>query len=128
MNFTIRKFWPALLALAAPLFSADAPKLTNEEMEKFLRDGKIVSTKSLATGVTNSLRAKLNDGALEHDAHVQCIDESKSTFQGDRGTEINFRDTWAFNVAAYRLGRYLVARQQHDGGRPAEEETDGAQP
>ena len=107
MNFTTRRFWPALLALAAPLFSADTPKLTYEQMEKFLQDGKIVSIKSIGTGVTNTQRAKLKDGTLEHDAHVQCIEEAKATFQGDRGTELNFRDKWEFNVAAYRLGRVL---------------------
>jgi hypothetical protein len=107
LNLAIRKFWPALLALATPLFSAGTPKLTYEQMEKFLQDGKIVSIKSLSTGVTNSLRAKLNDGTLEHDAHVQCIEESKATFQAQQGTEINFRDSWGFNVAAYRLGRIL---------------------
>ena len=107
MIMTLRRFWPMLLALAAPLFSADAPKLTNEQMEKFLQDGKIVSIKDIGTGITNTHRAKLNDGTVEHDAHVQCIEESKATFQGDRGTEINFRDKWEYNVAAYRLGRIL---------------------
>jgi hypothetical protein len=104
---TLRKFWPALLALATPLFSADAPKLTYEQMEKFLEDAKIVSIKNLSTGITGSQRAKLSDGTLEHDAHVQCVDEAKTTFQGQQGTEMNFRDTWKFNVAGYRLGRML---------------------
>jgi hypothetical protein len=38
---------------------------------------------------------------------VQSIDESKAVFQGDRGTEMNFHDTWKYNVAAYRLARIL---------------------
>ena len=107
MISTLRKFWPVLLAVATPLFSTDTPKLTYDQMEKFLQDGKIVSMKNISTGVTGSMRAKLNDGTLEHDAHVQCIDESKTTFQSQQGTEMNFRDTWKFNVAAYRLGRVL---------------------
>ena len=49
----------------------------------------------------------MTDGTIEHDAHVQSIDESKTVFQGDRGTEMNFRDTWKFNVAGYRLARIL---------------------
>jgi len=104
---TRRNFWPALLALAIPLYSAETPKLTYEQMEKFLQDSKVISIKTLGTGVTSSQRAKLSDGAMEHDAHVQCIDESKTTFQGQQGTEMNFRDTWKYNVAAYRLGRIL---------------------
>ena len=108
MDFTIRRFWPAvLLALATPLFSADTPQLTYEQMETFLKEGKIVSTKAVNTGVTGTQRIKLNDGTLEHDASVQCIEESKSTFQGDRGTEINFRDKWEYNIAGYRLAHIL---------------------
>jgi hypothetical protein len=104
---TLRKFCPVLLLLAAPLFSGDAPKLTFDQMEAFLHDGQIVSIKGISTGVTSSRRAKLTHGAVEHDAHVQCIDESKATFQGSQGTELNFRDTWKYNVAGYRLGRTL---------------------
>jgi hypothetical protein len=107
LTITIRKFWPALLALATPLFSADTSKLTYEQMEKFLQDGKILSMKGIGTGITNTQRAKLIDGTMEHDAHVQCIDEAKTMFQGTQGNEMNFKDTWKFNVAAYRLGRVL---------------------
>ena len=107
MNFTIRRFWPALMALATPLFSAGIPKLTDEQIEKFLQNGKIVSLKAINAGITNTHRAKLIEGEFEHDAHVQCINESKATFQGTQGSEINFRDTWEFNVAGYRLGRIL---------------------
>jgi hypothetical protein len=30
-----------------------------------------------------------------------------TTFQGTRGTELNFRDTWRYNVAAYKLAGLL---------------------
>ena len=108
MSSILGRPWLAALAMAPALLGAEAgPKLTYEQTEKFLQEAKIISTKSLSTGVTNSLRARLKDAALEHDAHVQCIDEAKSTFQGQQGTEMNFRDTWKFNVAGYRLGRIL---------------------
>jgi len=35
------------------------------------------------------------------------VDESKSHFQSNAGTELNFRDCWMFNVAAYRLDGLL---------------------
>jgi hypothetical protein len=44
---------------------------------------------------------------LTHDAHFQSIDESKLQFQGNRGSELNFRDCWKFNVAAYRLAEMI---------------------
>lgn len=109
MNSVLRTLRPAIMLLAAPvLFCADnGTKPTYEQMEQFLQTAKIVKIKDLSTGVTNSRRATLSDGTIQHDAHVQSIDESKARFEGQRGTEINFRDTWKFNVAAYRLGRIL---------------------
>jgi hypothetical protein len=90
------------------LFSADATQnLTKTEMEAFLHTAKIVKHKELGTGVTHSIRATLSDGRIQHDAHIQQIDESKTTFQTDRGTEMNFRDSWKFNIAAYRLDQIL---------------------
>jgi hypothetical protein len=76
-------------------------------MEQFLQTAKIVKIKELSTGITNSRRATLWDGTLEHTAHVQSVDEHKAKFEGERGTEMNFVDTWAYNVAAYRLSQVL---------------------
>ena len=101
-------FLAALATTSSIMFGAETGlKLTYEQIEKFLQDAKIVSTHRLSAGATNSQRVRLRDGALEHDAHLQCIDVSKHMFQGVQGTEMNFRDTWKFNVAAYRLGRIL---------------------
>jgi hypothetical protein len=109
MNAVLRNWLPAVIVIAAPvLYATDNPaKLTIEQKEKFLETAKIVKIKELSTGVTNSRRATLSDGTMTHDAHVQSIEESKTKFEGDRGTEMNFRDTWKYNVAAYRLGKIL---------------------
>src|SRR6266567_1930440 len=109
MNSTFRKCHLAALLVAVPvLFAAEnGKKLSYEQMEHFLQTAKIVSMKDVNIGVTNSQHAKLTDGTINHDAHVQYIDEAKTVFQGDRGTEMNFKDTWKFNVAGYRLGRIL---------------------
>ncbi len=61
----------------------------------------------MGTGVTGSLRATLSDGRIQHDAHIQTVDEYHSRFQTDRGIEINFRDSWKYNIAAYRLDKIL---------------------
>jgi len=83
------------------------PSLTLEQQEEFLQKAKILRTRSASKGVTGSLRATLSDGTLTHDAHIQTIDEFKTEFKSNRGTEFNFRDTWRYNVAAYRLDRLL---------------------
>ena len=109
MNIAFRRLHAAALLVFAPvLFAAgNGQKLSYEQTEHYLQTAKIVSIKDLGIGVTNSQRAKLSDGTLDHDAHVQYIDEAKTVFQGDRGTEMNFRDTWKFNIAASRLSRIL---------------------
>jgi hypothetical protein len=108
----------AWLVSAAPLHArpqsevpaqrADAaPVLSDTDMERFLRDAKVVRTGRTQKGITGSLRATLSDGTITHDAHIQMVDESKREFQSARGVEFNFRDSWTFNVAAYKLDRLL---------------------
>ena len=80
---------------------------SHAEMEEFLRSANIVQRKALGTGVTSSDRAKLSDGHLEHDAHVQSVNIEKPTFTTSHGTELNFKDSYKFNIAAYRLDQIL---------------------
>jgi len=95
-----------LLVHAQPA-ATPAAALTDDQIEQFLLHAKVIKSKGASKGVTGSLRATLSDGKLTHDAHIQLIDEEKAQFQGDQGTEFNFRDTWRFNVAAYRLDRLI---------------------
>ena len=46
-------------------------------------------------------------GAFTHDGQIQTIDDSKREFRTDRGVEFNFRDSWMFNVAAYKIDRLI---------------------
>jgi hypothetical protein len=88
--------------------SATAPKLTDAQIEDFLLHAKVIKTKSAKKGVTASLRATLTDGTLTHDAHIQDIDQHQQQFTGSNGTtEFDFRDSWSFNVAGYRVDRLI---------------------
>src|SRR5712691_9139889 len=90
----------ALCFVSPILRSQDRPQLTPEEMEKFLKTAKIVKTKRSSKGTTGTLRVTLSDGTLTHDASVQSIDETKMQFKPDNGPiEMNFRDTYKFNIA-----------------------------
>jgi hypothetical protein len=91
---------------AAPQVTT-APSLSDAEMEQFLLKATVVKTRTSKKGVTGTLRATLSDGTLTHDAQIQTIDERKAQFVSDKGTEFNFRDSWGFNVAGYRLDRLL---------------------
>jgi hypothetical protein len=77
------------------------------QIEEFLRKAEITKTKGISKGVTGSVRATLSDGKMTHDAHIQTVDETKREFQTGKGTEFNFRDSWTFNIAGYKLDRLI---------------------
>jgi hypothetical protein len=97
---------PAILILAT---TAAGQELTREQKEEFLRTANIIRTRDAPKGITGVKRATLQskDGTFTHDASIQRIDERKSQFQTDRGTEMNFRDSYQLNIAAYKLALLL---------------------
>jgi hypothetical protein len=99
--------WLSASTLAAQAPAPPATTLTCAEMETFLKTARIGRQRSIPVGVTVPSRATLDDGKLQHDASIQTIDETKTTFATARGTEFNFRDSWEFNVAGYELAKML---------------------
>jgi hypothetical protein len=92
--------------LIAPQLAA-AAEFSDAEKEAFLSRAEIVQAKKLDVGITGSKRATLSDGARTHDAHIQTVNEFKRRLEGPRGLELDFQDSYAFNVAAYRLDRMI---------------------
>jgi hypothetical protein len=89
------------------LLAADTP-LTISQKEEFLRKAKILKSHSARAGVTDTQRVTLTDGTITHDASVQTIDDYKNMFQGDSGkVEMNFKDTYKFNVAGWKMAQLL---------------------
>jgi hypothetical protein len=87
---------------------ATAPTLTDAQIEDFLLHAKVTRTKGVKKGVTATLRATMTDGKLTHDAQIQDIEERQQVFTGSGGTtEFDFRDSWSFNVAGYRVDRLI---------------------
>lgn len=89
------------------LAQEQAKSLTAAEEEEFLLNAKVLKRQAARKGITGSERATLSDGKIEHYAHIQAINEEKPTFTSTRGTELNFKDSYKFNIAAYRLGKIL---------------------
>jgi hypothetical protein len=90
---------------AAP---APAPQLTVEQMKHFLKNARVVRTRSTSKGVTAPKRLTLSDGVITHEAVFQSIDEKQmvaSLSGGGRGTttELNFVDSYRYNLAAYAI-------------------------
>jgi hypothetical protein len=86
---------------------AAQPVLTHEEMEAFLLKATITDTRNAGKGVTGTTRVTLTDGRITHDAQVQSVDIYKSVFQAGKASEVNFRDTYRYNIAGYRLARLI---------------------
>jgi hypothetical protein len=126
--------WPLRAQDGAPAQApagATAPAavvLTPEEMDIFLREAPFLprSSRDVGKGVTDSRRATLSDGRLTHDVHIQTVDIERPTFRAGGVTEIGFRDTYRYNIAAYRLARLIgidavpmSVERQVDGRRAA---------
>jgi hypothetical protein len=112
----------ALLAAGA----AAQPGPGDKEKERFLLEAEIVKTEDAPGGVTGSLRATLRLGGVTHEANIQTIDEFVGQKRVGHTTEIDFRDSYRNNVAAYRLDRMLglgmipaTVVRKHDGRQAA---------
>lgn len=114
LNLALSLLLAIPLALWAPAaFAAndtrepDWSTVSDQDKEEFLRKAKVINRRSISVGVTGTDRITLSDGKWTHDAHFQKIDESKAVFQGTMGNELNFRDCYKFNIAAYHVDRML---------------------
>jgi hypothetical protein len=86
----------------------DEPNLTEEQKAEFLLNAKIVNSKEIGTGITHPWRLTLNDGKITHDAAFQGINEHKNSMSfSDGHTEMNFKDSYHFDIAGYELAKLL---------------------
>jgi hypothetical protein len=88
--------------------AADDTPLTKEQIKQFLQTAEVIKSKSSPKGVTHPSRLTLSNGAITHDASFQTIDEHKPQMKLESGaTEIDFVDSYKYNIAAYRLAELL---------------------
>jgi hypothetical protein len=100
------------LSHAQAATSAPAPELSSEQIKTFLKTAKVIRTRTTDKGVTAPKRLTLSDGVTTHDAVFQAIDERKMIAKMGGGgrqetTELNFVDSYKYNIAAYELSRLL---------------------
>jgi hypothetical protein len=115
--------WPCLAQGTA---TSVRPVLTADEMERFLLQAEIVATKTSKKGVTGARQVTLSDGRVRHDAQLQDVDIALPFFDvGPKHTEVNFKDTYRYNIAGYRLSRLLgldsvpMSVERKVAGKPA---------
>jgi hypothetical protein len=106
--------WALVSVASLPAGAGEAPRaasapadLDDATKERFLLEGRIVEAKDAGGGITPSKRATLVLDGVEHDAHIQRIDKYEPMKNLDGGPELDFRDSYLHNVAAYRLDRLL---------------------
>ena len=100
------------LSVAGFVVASDSPstepKLTEEQERDFLLHAKVIKSKQTSKGVTSPWRLTLSDGTLTHDAIFQPVDERKNSMSfSDGRTELNFKDSYHFNIAGYELAKLL---------------------
>jgi hypothetical protein len=95
------------LTCARLVTASDEPTLTKEQIKQFLLTAKVVKSEQAKKGITQTLRLTLNDGTVTHDASFQKVDEHKPRMELASGTELNFVDSYKYNIAAYQLAELL---------------------
>ena len=107
-----RQVWMALvtaLLLSFPAWSQDVDSLfQGEAAERFLREGEIVASRPIGSGVTDSLRLTLELDGQRRDAAFKTIDrrEPGNNRIGDE-VVFGFQDSYRLEIAAYVVDRML---------------------
>jgi len=100
-------------APAAPFDSAQGKQeLSVAQIKDFLQNAKVIRSKQTSKGVTAPKRVTLSNGTLTHDAVFQAIDDRQMVMKLGGGgrqetTELNFVDSYKYNVAAYEIATLL---------------------
>lgn len=94
-----------------PWLGADGQPLpfrSDEEVLAFLRDATVVGEHDIPEGVTSPKKVLLEKDGLRVNAVFRAVNEDKSVMQfGTGDTELNFRDSYLFEPAAYQLATML---------------------
>lgn len=104
-----RSILAAVVCLTCGMFAvaADDPSLTKDQIKQFLLTAKVVNSRDAKKGITHTQRLTLSDGTVTHDASFQTVDEHKVMKQLGIGSEMNFVDSYKYNIAAYALAELL---------------------
>lgn len=79
-----------------------------DEIEVALKTAKIVKAKWLGTGITNPQKLTLDNGKFQFHACFKTINDRKQGLtKMATGHEVDFKDSWMFEVAAYELDKLL---------------------
>lgn len=85
------------------------PFKSDEEILEFLRTAEVKSMKRVGEGITHPYKAVLEKDGLVMHAIFRDVDEEKDQAKmADGKRELFFRDSYIFEIAAYRLSKMLA--------------------
>jgi hypothetical protein len=86
--------------------------LDDETIETILREGEVLEIEEIGTGVTRPKRVLLQHNGRNRYAAFKTYDVCKQGITHLKGgVEINFTDRYQYEVAAYRIDRFLALGQ-----------------
>lgn len=100
----------ALPTSVQPFFDADDRpiELSEDELLRFLAEAPIVASKELETGINRTRKLTLEHDGLRVHAVFRTVDRTLRELSGaTRPNRFVFRDSYRYEVAAYRLSRAL---------------------
>jgi hypothetical protein len=110
-NFRILRAILAVVLLPASLTLLPAlqePKLSEEQIRGFLLNAKVIASRRASKGITSPYRLTMTDGTITHDAGFQPVNEAADQMElTDGRIELNFRDCYKYDIAAYELAKLL---------------------
>ena len=107
VSITAGVAWAVLAVGSVTSAGAEFAAFTDSEKEEFLRTAKVVVRRGVGVGINNTEKGTLTSGGVTHDAHLQTVNIHKTSYRTNEGVELNFRDGYQFNVAAYKLDRLV---------------------
>lgn len=100
----------ALACVVAPALAQQEPKFSDDEKRTFLLSAQVTNSKQTSKGVTAPWKLTLVDKKknITWYGKFQSIDDRKPSMSFATGrTEMNFRDSYHFNIAAYEISKLL---------------------
>lgn len=94
-----------LSAWAGP--DGPTPFTSFEEVEDFLLTARVEKAKVLSTGVTQPLKVGLVKDGIRMNAVFRHVDRYEMKWKGPDGLRLNFRDSFRYECASYRLSKLL---------------------
>jgi hypothetical protein len=89
-------------------FSQEDAVLTVEQKREFLLNAEVIRFRTTREGITVPYRLTLTDGKITHDGLFQSVNERRPSKKFRNGTtEINFVDSYLYNIAAYELSTLI---------------------